>query len=101
MRSWLQLSETIEQGARGRIPGELRGPLERHRASVIATAGLGQQAADGLGDGVDIGRIEKEPAAPTTSGNDPARLAITGVPQAIASMAGRPNPSSNEGWTRA
>src|SRR5437588_523072 len=36
-----------------------------------------------------------------TSGSDPARLETTGMPQAIASTAGRPKPSISEGCTRA
>ena len=34
---------------------------------------------------------------PTTSGSEPAQLDTTGVPQAIASTAGNPNPSISDG----
>ena len=44
---------------------------------------------------------KKSPAGPTTSGSEPAALARTGVPQAIASTGGRPKPSSKEGCTSA
>src|SRR3990170_7152645 len=39
-------------------------------------------------------------ASPATSGNDPALTIITGVPQAIASRTGNPNPSRGEGETK-
>src|SRR5207302_1254282 len=40
-------------------------------------------------------------AAPATSGSEPARLATTGVPHAIASTGGRPKPSISDGCTSA
>ena len=39
------------------------------------------------------------PSVPTTSGRAPAAFAITERPQAIASLAGKPKPSKNEGTT--
>jgi hypothetical protein len=41
------------------------------------------------------------PALSTISATAPARLANTGVPQLIASSAGKPNPSENDGKTSA
>ena len=39
-------------------------------------------------------------ASPSTSGNDVEVLATTGVPQAIASSGGSPNPSQSEGYAQ-
>jgi len=41
------------------------------------------------------------PALPTTSGNAPPVVLMTGTPQAMASPAGRPKPSYNDGTTAA
>ena len=40
------------------------------------------------------------PASPTTSGSDVALATATGVPQAIASRGGMPNPSKKDGYTK-
>ena len=39
------------------------------------------------------------PASLTTSGSAPPVVATVGTPQAIASAAGRPNPSNSDGTT--
>ena len=43
----------------------------------------------------------KSAASPATSGRELVLLQMTGVPQAIASRIGKPNPSYSEGKTKA
>src|SRR6266498_5893619 len=47
----------------------------------------------------DFDKSKIIPASPTTSHNAPPFATTTGVPLAIASSAGKPKPSSNEGNT--
>jgi len=48
---------------------------------------------DGAGEAMRVAGSTNSAASPSTSGSAVARVATTGVPQAIASSGGRPKPS--------
>src|SRR3972149_835352 len=98
---------TAGQGRNGGGTERGAGEGSRRRARLRG----GQRARAGRGTGRGAGRLRPGGAAaaptprgstyraasPATSGRGPVRAVRTGVPHAIASSTGRPNPSQREG----
>src|SRR2546426_1616924 len=94
-----QYTSSVSRAVRFHVNSEARArPRDRNcarRSSSLSTPTIASvQAFTSSGS-------SRIPASPTTSGMDAARDAITGVPHAIASSTGRPNPSYNDGYTSA
>jgi len=69
-------------------------PMARARAGSERTKAMAAARARGSRGGTSRPAL---PSLPTTSGRAPAALAMTGRPQAMASLAGKPKPSKKEG----
>ena len=69
----------------------------RARASPSSSAARITEASESLSPG--SARKQVRPWAPATSGRAPPVVATSGVPQAMASMAGSENPSYSDGTT--
>ena len=88
--------------SRGLSPGELPRAIQiRVRHNVARSAGSPSILSIAAAMLSASSGSTSNAASPTTSGSAPRLAAITGTPAAMASRAGMPKPSSNEGRTSA
>lgn len=77
----------------GLIPSEKTTPLPSTPRKVLSQGAILYYALQRRGKRFSVGGIDQRAASPATSGSDETEEVITGVPHAIASNIGNPNPS--------
>ena len=87
----------VQCTARRRAPRELRGSAQAVRLQVGSKRAIGQHGMNLRRRRVDVRRIEERIASSMTSGMLVALAPTTAAPHAIASSAGSPKPSWNDG----
>src|SRR3954447_19106541 len=93
-RAWISRRSSIRAPLLAQLNSADRG---RHSALSRACAEAPATSTITLAMSSGSWGSKNSPAGPTTSATAPPWVAITGVPQAIASAAGRPKPSLNAG----
>ncbi len=82
-----------DQGIAGGPPREGRHPAPARPRSAGPQGLVGEHPVDGGGQGRGSPAGTSRAASPSTSGSDPAAVATTGTPRAMASSGGSPKPS--------